>query len=229
MKFRIVSIAVACLAIASLLFAQQQALPWFPYWDGKQTKWVTAATFKQQVGAANLSDVQSINGRLGAAESAISALMSRVTALEARPAGSLPTKDCATVPDGMAIIRLVNGTCLDAEVVVTGTNPVAQATDELLEATLQTLPETCSGKNRIRWVRDASTSTGGSQFYVCDRTVDTWYQLGQRADGTGYLVNNCPRPGDCYHGPNTAVVPSMPGPNAWTGANDFTQATLRLP
>lgn len=217
MKLRMLSMAAATLSLVPLLFAQQQTgLPWFPIWDGKKTSWLTAVAFKQQLGAANLADVQAINAR--------------VTALEQRPAAALPTRDCATLPNGSVAIRLATGLCIDGEVIGGGAAPVAQATDELLEATLTTLPATCGGKNRIRWVRDASTSNGGSQFYVCDRLLDTWYQLGQRADGTGYLVSNCPRPGDCYHGPNTAVVPSLPGPNVWLGANDFSQAAaVRLP
>lgn len=105
----------------------------------------------------------------------------------------------------------------------------ATATDELIESTLNGLPPSCDGKPRIRYVREAHTETGGMPFYLCDPVTDTWRQMGYQSDGNGYLVVHCDEPATCLVGPNTAVVPSLPGPNAWTGVNDFTESVVRLP
>ena len=93
--------------------------------------------------------------------------------------------------------------------------------------TLSGLPATCAVGD-FYYVTDASFSTGGWRLYSCS-PANTWAQEGTLADGTGYLIVTCAAPGNCLVGPNTAVVPSLPGPNAWTGANDFSGASKTAP
>ncbi len=88
--------------------------------------------------------------------------------------------------------------------------------------TIGNLPGVCDVGD-LYYVTDATFASGGWRLYSC-YPANNWNQIGVQADGTGYLTVTCPAPGNCLVGPNTAVVPSLPGPNTWAGANDFSGA-----
>lgn len=218
MNVRTISGCFALLALSSLLLlAQTQTgLPWYPFWDGKQTRMASGPGLRKQLGvldgAPGPQGVQGVAGPTGPQG-------------PAGPQGSgLATIPCIS-PDGAehTMVRLQTGQCLAAEVIVVGGSPDVAAAEAIKPANLAELQEPC-GFGWIRIVRDASFATGGLPFYLCDEN-SRWRQLSYQADGTGFLEVRCDSPGVCLVGPNTAVVPSLPGPNAWTGANDFSKAS----
>lgn len=103
-------------------------------------------------------------------------------------------------------------------------NSWTHSVGELIPSTtLGNLPSVCNTGD-FYYVTDATFSSGGWRLYSCS-PANTWNQVGMLADGTGYLTVTCAAPGNCLVGPNTAVLPSLPGPNAWTGANNFSAAS----
>jgi hypothetical protein len=85
--------------------------------------------------------------------------------------------------------------------------------------TVGTLPANCKVGD-VRYATDASFAAGSWTVFLCTAT-NIWTQTGMEADGTGYLTVTCALPDSCLVGPNTAVIPSLPGANIWLGLNDF--------
>jgi hypothetical protein len=104
------------------------------------------------------------------------------------------------------------------------TNTWSHSVGATIPATnLASLPAVCNVGD-FYYITDASFATGGWRLFTCS-SANTWNQVGVIADGTGYFTVNCAQPSNCLVGPNTAVVPSMPGPNTWTGSNNFSGAS----
>lgn len=73
--------------------------------------------------------------------------------------------------------------------------------------TLGTLPPTCNTGTTV-YVKDASTSTGGFPYYLCNPD-NIWQQTGVQGDGMGVITVVCASPSVCLAGVNIPALKDL--------------------
>nr|AYC79452.1 hypothetical protein [uncultured bacterium] len=139
---------------------------------------------------------------------------------------TVPAKTGPALPSACGVGEMFFSTTapIGANLFVCGSNNSwTHSGEPIPSTTLSGLPAVCSVGD-MTYVTDASFASGGWRLYSCS-PANTWTQAGLVADGTGYITVTCPAPSNCVVGPNTAVLPTLPGPNTWTGAHDYSGAS----